>query len=124
VAVLAQVAWMTFDRLIHIADRLGQVQAGSPEADQAIHQALDRSGPVLTYTTSEEAAQNLLPAGFELLPATFGSGAVYAACQRSGTDGELPHQHHGQWCTTLPLAICGACLRAHAGLDQDRSSAG
>ena len=114
---------MTFDRLIHIADRLGQVQAGSPAADQAIHQALDRSGPVLTYTTTEEAAQSLLPAGFELLPATFGGGAVYAACRRSGTDGKLPHPHHGQWCTTLPLAICAACLRAHAGLDQDRGSA-
>ena len=34
-----QVDRMTFDRLIRIADRLGQVQAGSPAADQAIHQA-------------------------------------------------------------------------------------
>jgi hypothetical protein len=115
---------MTFDRLIHIADRLGQVQAGSPAADQAIHQALDRSGPVLAYTTAEDAAQNLLPAGFELLPATYAGGAVYAACRHSETNGELPHPHHGQWCTTLPLAICGAFLRAHAGLDQDRGSAG
>ena len=32
----------SFDRLIRIADRLGQVQAGSPAADQAIHQALAR----------------------------------------------------------------------------------
>jgi hypothetical protein len=121
---LAPVDRITFDRLIRIAYRLGQVRAGSPVADQAIHQALDRSGPVLAYTTVEEAAQSLLPAGFELLPPTFGGGAVYAACQRSGTDGELPHTHHGQWCTTLPLAICGACLRAHAGLDQDRGSSG
>ena len=115
---------MTFDRVIHIADRLGQVQAGSPAADQAIHQALDRSGPVLAYTVAEDAAQSLLPAGFELLPATFGGGAVYAACRRIGMDGELPHPHHGQWGTTLALAICGACLRVHAGLDQDRGSAG
>ena len=120
----AQMDQMTFDRLIRIADRLGQVQAGSPAADQAIHQALDRSGPALTYTTAEEAAQSLLPAGFELLPATYAGGAVYAACRRRGTDGEWPHPHHGQWGTTLPLAICGACLRAHAGLDQDRGSAG
>ena len=115
---------MTFDRLIHIADRLGQVQAGSPAADQAIHQALDRSGPVLAYTAAEDAAQSLLPAGFELLPAIYAGGAVYAACRRSGTDGELPHPHHGQWGTTLPLAICGACLRTYAALDQDRGSAG
>ena len=113
-----------FDRLIRIADRLGQVQAGSPAADQAIHQALDRSGAVLTYTTAEDAAQGLLPAGFELLPATYAGGAVYAACRRRGTDGEWPHPHHGQWGTTLPLAICGACLRAYAALDQDRGSAG
>jgi hypothetical protein len=113
-----------FDRLIRIADRLGQVQAGSPAADQAIHQALDRGGPVLAYTTAEEAAQSLLPAGFELLPAIFGGGAVYAACRHIGMDGELPHPHHGQWGTTLPLAICGACLRAYAALDQDRGSAG
>ena len=72
----------------------------------------------------EDAAQSLLPAGFELLPAIFGGRAVYAACRRSGTDGELPHPHHGQWSTTLPLAICGACLRAYAALDQDRDSAG
>ena len=83
----------SFDRLIRIADRLGQVQAGSPAADQAIHQALDRSGPVLTYTTAEDAAQGLLPAGFELLPATYAGGAVYAACRRIGTDWELPHPH-------------------------------
>ena len=110
--------------MIHIADRLGQVQAGSPAADQAIHQALDRSGPVLTYTTAEDAAQSLLPAGFELLPATFGGGAVYAACRRIGMDGELPHRTMGSGGTTLPLTICGACLRAYAALDQDRGSAG
>jgi hypothetical protein len=114
---LASVDRMTFDRLIRIAYRLGQVRAGSPAADQAIHQALDRSGPVLAYTTAEDAARSLLPAGFELLPATYAGGAVYAACRRIGTDGELPHPHHGQWGTTLPLAICGACLRVYAALD-------
>ena len=110
---------MPFDRLIRIADRPGQVQAGSPAADQAIYETLNRSGPVLAYTTVEDAAQSLLPAGFELLPATYAAGEVYVACRRSGTDGELPHPHHGQWGTTLPLATCGACLRAHAALDQD-----
>jgi hypothetical protein len=120
----ARVYQMTFDRLIRIADRLGQVQAGSPAADQAIYETLSRSGPVLAYTTAADAAQSLLPAGFEVLPAIFGGGAVYAACRRIGTDGELPHPHHGQWSTTLPLAICGACLRAYAALDQDCGSAG
>ena len=115
---------MTFDRLIRIAYRLGQVREGSTAADQAVHETLNLSGPVLAYTTAEDAAQSLLPAGFELLPATYAGGAVYAACRRSGTDGELPHPHHGQWGTTLPLAICGACLRAYAALDQDRGSAG
>jgi hypothetical protein len=115
---------MTFDRLISIAYRLGQVGAGSPAADQAIHQVLNRSGPVLAYTTAEDAAQSLLPAGFELLPATYAGGAVYAACRRSEADGGVPYPHHGQWGTTLPLAICGACLRAHAALNQDRGSAG
>ncbi|TDH57609.1 hypothetical protein E2C06_35805 [Dankookia rubra] len=114
---------MTFDRLIRIADRLGRVQAGNAAADQAIYQALNRSGPVLAYTVAEDAAQSLLPAGFELLPATYAGGAVYAACRRSGTDGKLPQPHHGQWGTTLPLAICGVCLRVHEGLDQDRRSA-
>ena len=114
--LLATVARMSFDRLIRIADRLGQVQAGSPAADQAIHETLNRSGPVLAYTTVEDAAQSLLPAGFELLPATYAGGAVYAACRRSGTDGELPHPHHGQWGTTLPLAICGAASRSWSGL--------
>jgi hypothetical protein len=121
---LAPVDRMTFDRLIRIADRLGQVQAGSPAADQAIYETFNRSGPVLAYTTVEDAARSLLPAGFELLPATYAGGAVYAAYRRIGTHGELPHPHHGQWGTTLPLAICGACLRAHAALDQDRGSAG
>ena len=121
---LTPVDRMTFDRLIRIADRLGQVQAGSPAADLAIYETLNRSGPVLAYTVAEDAAQSLLPAGFELLPATYAGGVVYAACRRIGADGELPHQHHGQWGTTLPLAICGACLRVHAGLDQDRGSAG
>ena len=115
---------MTFDCLIRIAYRLGQVREGGPAADQAIHETLNLSGPVLAYTTAEDAARSLLAAGFELLPATYTGGAVYAACRRIGTDGELPHPHHGQWGATLPLAICGVCLRVHAGLDQDRDSAG
>ena len=94
------------------------------EARQKAEELRRRAGTADDPTTAEDAAQSLLPAGFELLPATYAGGAVYAACRRSGMDGELPHPHHGQWGTTLPLAICGACLRAHAGLDQDRGSAG
>src|SRR3954452_15781003 len=72
---------MTFDRLIRIAYRLGQGRTVSPAADQAIHQTLNCSGPVLAYTTVEDAARSLLPAGFELLPATYAAGKVYAACR-------------------------------------------
>jgi hypothetical protein len=70
----------------------------------------------LLYTTQEEAARGLLPAGFEWIPIAFARGGVYVACRRSGLDGELPYPHHGQWGATLPLAICGAVMRAHAAL--------
>jgi hypothetical protein len=46
----------------------------------------------------------------------YSAGAVYAACRRSGMDGDLQHPHHGQWGTTLPLAMCGAVVRVHAAL--------
>jgi hypothetical protein len=105
-----------FERFIRIAERLNQVEAGSPEADRTIHQALDRGGPPVPYTTEEEAARGLLPVGFEWLPNIPGAGTIYAACRRSGMDGDLPHPHHGQWSATLPLAMCGAAMRAHAAL--------
>jgi hypothetical protein len=41
---------------------------------------------------------------------------IYATCRRSGMDGEWPYPHHGQWGATLPLAMCGAVMRANAGL--------
>ena len=107
----------TFDRFIRMADRLGQVEAGSPEADRAIHDALSREGPVLAYTSEELAARLLLPAKFEWMEHTYSGGMVYAACRRSGRgDDGFRHPHHGQWGRTLPLAMCGAVLRAHAGL--------
>ena len=114
----------SFDRLIHIADRLGRVQVGSPAADQAIHQALDRCGTVLTYTTAEDVAQSLLPAGFELLPATFGAGGGLCGlpAQRDGWRVAAP----APWAVGHHVAAgdMRACLRAYAALDQDRDSAG
>jgi hypothetical protein len=45
--------------------------------------------------------------------------AVYAACRRAGIDRDglpFPFPHHGSWGATLPLALCGACVRAQASL--------
>jgi hypothetical protein len=41
----------SFARFIRIADRLGEVAAGSIEADRTIQAALGLVGPVLPYTT-------------------------------------------------------------------------
>jgi hypothetical protein len=104
-------------RLLDIADRLAKVEAGSAAADTAIHAALGRAGPVLLYTQDEAAARGLLPDGFQWGQPTYSVGKVYAACRRSGTGADgLPHPHHGQWGATLPLAMCGAVIRARAGL--------
>jgi hypothetical protein len=105
------------DRLIRIADRLAKVEAGSVVADQTIQDALGRAGPVLSYTTDEAATRTLLPPGFEWMDITPTAGWIYAPCRRSGVgpDGML-HPHHGQWGRTLPLAMCGAVLRAWAML--------
>ena len=106
------------DRLLRIADRLGRVSAGSPAADEVIHQALGRTGPAPPYTTDIAAARTLLRPGFEeLSDPVYSSGAVYAACRRAGIDrGSLPFPHHGGWGATLPLALCHAVIRAQAAL--------
>jgi hypothetical protein len=106
----------SFDRLIRIADRLAKVKAGSEVADRTIHGSLGRLGPVLPYTTDEAVARSLLPPGFEWMATIHAAGCVYASCRRAGFDGEWPHPHHGQWSATLPLAMCGAVLRAWAKL--------
>lgn len=106
-----------FDHLIRIADRLAKVKVGSDVADQTVHAALGRAGLVQAYTTSEAVARILLPPGFEWMPATYSAGWVYAPCHRSGLDtGGLSYPHHEQWCRTVPMAICGAVLRAWAML--------
>jgi hypothetical protein len=108
-----------FDRLILIADRLAKIRVGSTVADSTIHDALNRSGPGLPYTTDAAAARSLLPPGFEWRDPVYSSGFVYASCRRSGMDGEWPHPHHGQWGPTRPLSMCGAVLRAWAMLAKD-----
>ena len=102
---------MRFTRISH---RLTQIEAGSDAADQAIHDALGLTGTVRSYTTSEEAARGLLPGGFEWMQPVHSPGKVYAACRRSGSDGDRPHAHFGAWGRTLPLALCGAAMRAHS----------
>lgn len=107
----------TFDRLIRLADRLCKDEAGSPEADRAIHDALGREGPVLAYTSDEQAARLLLPAKFEWMEHTYSGDRIYAACRRSGRDDDgLRYPHQGQWGHTLALAMCGAVMRARAAL--------
>jgi hypothetical protein len=106
----------SFNHLIRIADRLGEVTAGSSAADLTIHLAIEREGHVLSYTSHEGAAWGLLPPSFEWIPSTYAGHRVYAACRRSGLDGEWPHPHYGQWGRTLPLAMCGAVIRAYATL--------
>jgi hypothetical protein len=109
------------DRLNRIADRLGKLPAGSMEADSTIHDALGLAGAVLPYSREEVAARGLLPTGFEWLPVTYSGsgGTVFAACRRSRRERGWPHTHHGQWGHTLPLALCGATMRARATLAKD-----
>ena len=106
------------DQLLRIADRLGQVPAGSVAADETIHRALGRAGPAPPYTTDMTAARTLLPPGFvELEDPTYMADAVYAACRRAGIDRDgLPFPHHGGWGATMPLALCHAAARAQAWL--------
>ena len=107
------------DRLLRIADRLAKVAAGSVLADEAIHEALNRPGPVRPYTTDEAAARTLLPAGFEWMHITPTAGWIYAPCRLAGTDQDrLAYPHHGQWGRTIPLSLCGGVLRAWAMLER------
>ena len=109
----------TFDHLFRLADRLGKVEIGSLETDRAIHHALGREGPVLAYTHEEAAARTLLPDGFEWRENTYAGGRTYASCRRIGRVGGGSYPHHGQWGRTLPLALCGAVILAHAALMKD-----
>ena len=116
---MARPALTHYDRLLCIADRLGKMAAGSVLADEAIHEAVGRLGPVQPYTTSEASARTLLPPGFEWLAITPTAGWIYAPCRRAGVgDGGLPFPHHGQWCRTIPLSLCAGALRAWAMLDR------
>ncbi|MBL6081862.1 hypothetical protein JMJ56_28150 [Belnapia sp. T18] len=92
------------------------MSAGSPEADQAIHDVLGRAGTVLPYTTETGAAAQLMPPGFEWRENTHAGGLVYASCRRSGTGGKWRHPHHGQWSATKPLSMCGTAMQARAML--------
>ena len=106
-------------RFLRIATRLGKLQAGSVEADGVIHEVLGRRGTVLPYTTSEEAARGLLPAGFEWMAPVHSAGTVYMSCRRVGAEDRYPYPHHGAWGRTTPLAACGAAMRAYAKLHSE-----
>ena len=108
-----------YDHLLRVAARLGKVEAGSFMADVTIHEVLSLAGPVLAYTKDEEAARTLLPSGFEWIDITPTAGWIYAPCRRAGVgDDGLPFPHHGQWCRTIPLSLCGGVLRAWAMLER------
>ena len=100
-------------RLLRIADRLAEMEHGSAEADAEIHHVLGLSGLLLDYTTNDDAAHSLLPAGFEWRPPVYSAGAIYAECRHAGMDVDLPYLHTGLWGRTLALAMCGAAIRGH-----------
>ena len=102
----------TANRLIRLAELLGAVTAGSAAADQAIHEMLGRTGLIAPYTTHDGAARQLLPPDFTWLPVAFENRSFHASCYRFGA----VRQEHEQRARTLPLALCGAALRAYAGV--------
>ena len=103
-------------QLLRMADRLGKLEEGSAEADQAIHAALRLSGGPTRYTRRGDEALKLLPLGFEVAPGLISGGRVYAACRRKAVRGGLPGPVHGQWAAAFPLALSGAALRARAAM--------
>jgi hypothetical protein len=102
--------------LVKIANRLGLVADGSPEADRAIHDAFGRTGTPPPYTRDPKAARTLMPAGFEEQPPISGGGRTYASIRRLGLSEGRPQPHIGQWGSTPALALSGAALRAHAAI--------
>jgi hypothetical protein len=99
------------EEMLHLADRLGQIERGSAGADLSLHLALDLEGDVMPYTRQPALAFELLPRPYAWLPARRSDERIYMACRR--LDGAMLHR---QWARTLPLAMCGALLRAHAAL--------
>jgi hypothetical protein len=106
-------------RLLRIANRLGLVADGSPEADRAIHDAFERTGTPPPYTRDPKAARSLMPPGFEERPSVIGGGRVYASLRRIGLAGGRLQPHVGQWGSTRALALSGAALRAHVANAKD-----
>jgi hypothetical protein len=99
------------EEMLHLADRLGQVERGGAGADLSLHLLLGLEGDVMPYTRQPALAFELLPLLYAWLPARRSDERIYMACRR--IDGTLLHR---QWARTLPLAMCGALLRAHAAL--------
>jgi hypothetical protein len=99
------------EEMLHLADRLGQVERGGAGADLSLHLVLGLEGDVMSYTRQPALAYELLPLLYAWLPPRRSDERIYMACRR--TDGAMLHR---QWARTLPLAMCGALLRAHAAL--------
>jgi hypothetical protein len=94
--------------LLRLAGRLGELAAGSPAADRAIHEALSQAGPVLAYTADEATARRLLPAGYEATLMTLAAGRAYYAVRQPNAP------YHGAWGATAALSLCAALLRLQA----------
>jgi hypothetical protein len=106
------------NRLERLAELLGVVTAGSAAADQAIHEMLGRTGPVASYTTHDGVARQLLPPDFTWLSVDFENRSFHASCCRFG----VMRPEFEQRARTLPLALCGAALRAHVGVTSGASA--
>jgi hypothetical protein len=103
-------------RLLRIANRLGLVVDGSPEAGRAIHEALGRIGRPPPYTRDVKPAPTLMPSGFEVRPFERRRPDL-CHIRRMGLSKGMPHPHVGQqWGSTPALALSGAVLRAQAGI--------
>ena len=97
--------------MLDLADRFGQLDRGGAGADLSLHLALALDGDVLPYTREPALAVRLLPQPYAWMPARRSDERIFMACRR--VDGAALHR---QWARTLPLAMCGALLRAHAAL--------
>lgn len=102
------------EEMLHLADRLGQVERGGAGADLSLHLALGLEGDVMPYTRQAALAFELLPAAYAWVPPIRSGERIYMACRRM--DVAVLHR---QWARTLPLAMCGALLRAHAALARE-----
>jgi hypothetical protein len=100
-------------RLLRIANRLGLVADGSPEADRPSMTPLSEPGRRRpTPAIPRQRGPSCQPVSRSGHPSADG-GRVYASIRRMGLSGNRLQPHIGQWGSTRALALSGAALRAH-----------